>query len=312
MMTISVIQADIEQPLPSPTCGRIANSQSLFRAAVVLSSASCALEAISCSRKMGKAGKTTGMLDAIASHSVIGLVSLVVGTMIGATSIGGVLLAPGLNIVGHTSIRDAIPICMLAFAFSGFFSTIIYARRKVIQWASLGFLSLGACPSAFAGASIVGLVPVPALKLAIAVLVVVAGVQAVFGRRENQDERHIGSGSLIAVGAIVGFGSSLTGTGGPLILLPLLMLVSANLLQSIGLAQAIQIPIGLFASANNLIYGGIDLTLAPWVTALVVVGVCLGTTFVRHHSPAKIRPHIGFVLTTIGLFYGVNALASAT
>jgi len=47
--------------------------------------------------------------------------------------------------------------------------------------------------------------------------------------------------TLTGVGFVVGVGSALTGTGGPTLLLPLLVWLRVPMLTAVGLAQAIQL-----------------------------------------------------------------------
>merc|ERR1711879_171042 len=54
-------------------------------------------------------------------------------------------------------------------------------------------------------------------------------------------------------GMAVGFGSSITGTSGPVLLLPVLMLVRWPILPALGHAQAIQVPIATLATLGHLV-----------------------------------------------------------
>jgi uncharacterized membrane protein YfcA len=249
------------------------------------------------------------MAETIFLKALVGLAGCIVGAMIGATSIGGVLLVPTLDVIGHISVHEAVPVCMFTFACSGLVATRIYSLRKVIHWSSLAPLSLGACPCALVGAAVSGFVPATALKLAIGIFLIFAGMQAlIWNPATVVDDKPIRPIVLIILGAIAGLGSSLTGTGGALILLPTLMMIRSNLMQSIGLAQAIHVPIGIFATTTNAISGNINLSLAFWVTVTVVFGVVVGTRLVRNRSVKILKMCLGLALTAIGVFYVVRAL----
>ena len=250
------------------------------------------------------------MVDGAALAIIITSIGIAVGALIGGVGVGGVLLAPALDITGSTSVHGAIPICMLVFVFSGLVGTAIYARRKVVSWPVLGPLSAGACPAAFAGAIALAYVPTNLVKAMIAAVVIGAGIQAV--RKTGHmaaKTRTMSTHMLIVLGALVGFGSSLTGTGGPLILLPILMFAGVNVLQAVGLAQAIQIPIGIFATASNLMMSRIDLELGAWLTVTVVIGVYVGANFIHTQAPDKLRYWIGPALILAGAVYGGATLS---
>jgi hypothetical protein len=245
------------------------------------------------------------------NEAVIGIIGLIVGALIGSTGIGGVLLAPALDVFSSKSVHDAVPICMFAFVFSGLAGTALYARYGVIEWRWLMPLSIGAAPAAFFGAAAVPFVPAALLKFAIAAMVIAAGVQALsVPRNAGSHPSRFGDGTLLWFGAVVGFGSSLTGTGGPLILIPILLVAGAEVRQAVGLAQAIQIPIAVFATANNLVFARIDLRVAVPVTIAVVAGVYLGSSLARRSSAMRFRAFIGVTLVAAGLFYAGAAALS--
>ena len=75
------------------------------------------------------------------------------------------------------------------------------------------------------------------------------------------------------IGLFVGLGSALTGTGGPVLLIPILLWLNFPLLAVVGLAQGIQIPIALSASTGNYIFSGIDFVLAGILSILLGIGV---------------------------------------
>lgn len=85
----------------------------------------------------------------------------------------------------------------------------------------------------------------------------------------------------VTVGLVDGLGSSLTGTSGPVVLIPLLLLTGAasRALQwpikaALGTAQAVQVPIALAASAGNLVFSGDAVNF--WVAGVLALGLCLG------------------------------------
>ena len=248
------------------------------------------------------------MTHGLMSEALIGIIGLVVGVLIGSTGIGGVLLAPALDMFSSKGVHDAVPICMLAFVFSGIAGTALYATSGVIEMRALLPLSIGAAPAAFAGAAAVPFVPATLLTYAIAAAVIAAGVQALsIPRNTGSHPSRFRDGTLVALGALVGFGSSLTGTGGPLILIPILLVAGAEVRQAVGLAQAIQIPIAVFATANNLMSARIDLGIAIPVTVAVVTGVYLGSGLARRSSVRGFRTFVGVTLVAAGLFYAGRA-----
>ena len=92
---------------------------------------------------------------------------------------------------------------------------------------------------------------------------------------DEQPKRQLSPLQFMVIGFITGFGSAITGTGGPLILVPLIIFLGLPVLTAIGLSQAIQLPIAAFASAGNWMSGNLNFELA------LVIAAVYGGGFVR-------------------------------
>ena len=100
----------------------------------------------------------------------------------------------------------------------------------------------------------------------------------------------------------------LSGTGGPLVLVPILTFLSMPLLAVIGLSQAIQIPIAAFATVGNQWSG-----IIRWeIVALLSPGLVLGTFFgakASEHLPIdKIKNLVAFLLLGSGIYMLINVI----
>ncbi len=239
------------------------------------------------------------MSAALAIYALLGAFS---GLLIGCTGIGGVIVVPVLVHVIGVSVHAAIAAAMFAFFAAGIVGTTVFARRRSIRWGMTAWLAAGAMPAAFGGALAASAIEPTVLEAAIGVLAVFAGSHALFRGRE--DERPPGrspSGPLLfAAGAGTGFASSLTGTSGPLVLVPILVRLELPALVAIGLAQAIQLPIAAFATAANLFAGTVDLAAG----ALLGVGIAAGTWAGAHLAHALPRVAltrlVGVLLVVVG------------
>jgi len=244
----------------------------------------------------------------------IALVSicLVVGVLIGAVGIGGVLLVPALTLVSDISVHQAVPVCTLSFLATGVIGVIVYARHGSIQWPKVFWLCLGAVPAAFLGSVSLLSIPAVAVMLLIAVLMVVSGIDALIKayRQPTQERapRQLSPAQYVVIGAITGFGSAITGTGGPLILVPIIIFLGLPVLTAIGLSQAIQLPIAAFASVGNWLSGNLDFDLALVIASLLVVGSFAGALLVHRLPTEPIRKLIAFLLVFFGTAIGIQQL----
>jgi uncharacterized membrane protein YfcA len=232
----------------------------------------------------------------------IALLGATSGLMIGCIGIGGVILVPALVFVAGVAIQIAIPAAMFAYILSGLVATFVFARNKSIDWRMASSLCIGGAPAAFAGAWAVTIVDPRLLAGCLGLLTLVSGVNSLRPRiRAESDNRNLSHGSLLLVGAVCGFLSSLTGTGGPLVLVPLLISMRLGVLASVGLSQVFQLPVAIAATAGNLVYGKLDLLLGIILAASLSGGAWCGAKLAHVVPRATLRGIVSGALVLIGL-----------
>lgn len=229
-------------------------------------------------------------------------VVFIVGILIGGVGIGGVLLVPSLKYLGGIPLHTAIPACMLAYIVTGMVGAIIYARHGSINWTLALTVCLGAIPGAYFGAFLLPILSAGVLELAIGLLILASGIYALRSHDSRDDGRAPpGNIELLVVGVITGIGSSLTGTGGPLLLIPILIWRKVPVLTAIGLSQAIQMPISLMATVGNFIHAEVDLRLGGMLALILAGGALLGAKSV-HMLPVDIlKKLVAVLLVVVGL-----------
>ena len=95
--------------------------------------------------------------------------------------------------------------------------------------------------------------------------------------------------------------SSVTGTGGPLVLVPILVAASVPVLTAVGLSQVIQVPIAVAATVGNLLYGTVDIVLACILGVSITVGSWYGAKFAHSVSRDRLRRIVSIVLVAVGV-----------
>jgi uncharacterized membrane protein YfcA len=203
--------------------------------------------------------------------------ALVSGLLIGCIGIGGVLLVPTLSLL-DIDVHQAIGASMFSFIFSGAIGVWLYTREGSIDWASAVWLGGGATPGALAGSLISSHVNGSVLLVLVGAMVIFAGSQVWLRQASIQERprRGLPQSMLLAIGIIVGLVSALTGTGGPVLLVPLLIWLGLPAIISVGLSQAIQVPIAAMASLGNLWTGDVDLVLGASLSIGIVIGSAIG------------------------------------
>jgi uncharacterized protein len=227
--------------------------------------------------------------------------ALLSGLLIGCVGIGGVLLVPALSL-GGIAVHDAIAASMFSFLFSGGIATWLYAREGSIEWIPAAWLSVGSVPGALAGAILANAIRGDLLLVLIGLAVAFSGIRSLAGQRQadTADTREMSGATLGFIGLAIGFGSALTGTGGPVLLVPLLIWLRMPVLTAVGLSQAIQVPIATLATIGNAAYGHLDLKLGTLLSIGVVSGAGIGA-LIAHALPRSILARlVGLILLFIG------------
>lgn len=232
----------------------------------------------------------------------IAVLGLLVGVLIGCVGIGGVLLVSGLVYFAGRDVPVAIATSMFSFLFSGVAGAAEYARRGSIRWSMATVLCVAAMPGAYLGALCVSLLPAAWLEAIIAAMVLFSGIHALVRRPPAAgDGSRLSVGGLGLTGAVTGFASAVSGTGGPLVLIPILVWMKVPLLTALGLSQIIQVPIAALATIGNFQHGDVDVGSGIAIGVLLVVGVALGAR-VAHHLPAELlRRIVSGLLVAVGV-----------
>lgn len=222
---------------------------------------------------------------------IVLILGLLAGGFIGAVGIGGVIIAPLLVLLAGYDIHQAVAIASWSFMFTGVAGTLSYARRGSINWSSAAWLAAGILPATLTGALVNTIVPATAVTVTIAVLIAASGLRGLLqGSAEPHGPARTPTAALLLLlGALVGFGSALTGTGGPVLLIPLLLLGGMRILNVIGVAQAIQIPVAVFASVGYLLFAEIDLLVGTLLGLTQAVGVLVGARLAHKLPAASLR-----------------------
>ncbi|HEX3170981.1 MAG TPA: sulfite exporter TauE/SafE family protein, partial [Burkholderiales bacterium] len=183
--------------------------------------------------------------------------------------------------------------------------TIMFQRRGSIDWSVTRPVLLGAVFFAFVGAWVNSLAGPGALALILAGLIIFAGVYTLarwHGMPEPAFAGHLRAQNflLLGLGAIAGFGSGLTGVGGPALSVPLMVLCGFPALTSIGTSQVIQIVAAVSGTLANLKYGTIDYGVAATVTLLEIAGVFAGARIVHAVNADLLRKFVAVLCVAVG------------
>ena len=235
--------------------------------------------------------------------------ALVVGGLIGTVGIGGVLLAPALIVVDGLGPHVAIATALWSFLFAGIAGTVVYARRGSLDRRAAMILMVTVVPGTVGGALLGASLPGSYLVVGLAALVLASGCYTLVPTtRADRATRSLGRSDLLPTGAVVGFGSALFGSSGPIFLVPILLVRGVPALLAVGISQVIQLPIVLSATAAFAATGDVNFPLGLALGVPLVVGVVAGARIAHAVRPGVLRQVVASALVGAGLLMGVRAL----
>ena len=214
---------------------------------------------------------------------------VIIGVLIGATGIGGVLLVSFLVHGLGYPVQSAVAVALWSYLWSGLLAIALYWRRGSIATRPALWLCAASVPGAFLGACALGVVPGKVVEALIGGVLLLGGVQTLRPPREHNDRTPPGPALLVGLGLLTGFASALLGAGGAFLLVPLLVALGEPVLLAVGLGQAIQVPISAVATVANLRAGRIALLYGTILAAALAVGIALGTPLAHGVSQRTLR-----------------------
>ena len=231
-----------------------------------------------------------------------------VGFCIGAAGVGGILLIPALIASGLTT-HQAQSTSLFTFVFTGICGSWLYQQRGSIEWGQAVPICAGAAVFSYLGAWANSLIAVNVLNLVVASILLGAGFYLFMPPSAATGDRLKSAQTLpllLGFGAAAGFGSGLSGAGGPLFLVPMLLAAGFPPLNAIGAGQVLQVIAGLFASLGNLRYGAIELRSAGWLTAGQLAGVFFGVHAAHRAKVFHLRTMVGVLCVAAGVLMAVR------
>ena len=235
--------------------------------------------------------------------------SAIVGFLIGAVGVGGILLIPVLVAIAGLTPHQASATALFTFLFTGILGTLLFQRRGSIDWRQTTAVCVGAIFFSYLGAMASTKVGDVTLMRVIAGLILFAGVYVFLPGNANRPARNSDGRLplLILIGAISGFGSGFSGAGGPLFSVPLMVVTGFAPLLAVGTSQVLQIVSAATASLANLQYGDIQWSLVITITAGELAGVFAGVKLAHAVSANTLKRGTGLICLCVGSWMLLHA-----
>ncbi len=239
--------------------------------------------------------------------------AVVAGLLVGAVGIGGVLLVPILVVCARLPVHDAGATALFSFIFTGLAGGWAFHRRGTIDWRVAGPVSAAAFSTSFAGAAAAGRVPAAALTWVVAAVLFGAGLYCLFpDRRGNvdrdgrRDRRPLAP--LLGIGALSGFGAGLSGAGGPLFSIPLMLALRFDPLAAVATGQIVQVASALSASLRNARHETIHYGTGVTVAIAQLIGTFVGVRIAHAARSYHLRLLVAILCIASAVAMAVKAM----
>ena len=199
------------------------------------------------------------------------------------------------------------------FLFTGVLGTWLFYRKGHIRWRVTVPVCVGSVAFSYLGALVNSQVASRPLTIIIAAIIVFSGVYLLLPSRHTEGTYREGrtpaqQALLLCVGAASGFGSGLSGAGGAVFSVPLMLIFGFVPLAAIATSQVLQIVVAASGTLGNLQHGSIDFMAAAWVALFALAGVAVGARTAHAANAMTQRRMIAALSIAVGVFMLVREL----
>jgi uncharacterized membrane protein YfcA len=247
------------------------------------------------------------------THTGLALISIAIGVLVGAAGVGGFFMPPALMLLMEMDIHQSMALSLFTFIFTGIAGAFYFHRKGSMDWTLVRPVCLGAAATGYAGAWIGHRLATASLSTLLAAVILVVGVytsgagagRALFEMPQDARRRRL---VLAAIGAVTGFFSGLTGIGGPVLSVPLMVLCGYSVLTAVGVGQVLQTVGALSGSLANLRYAGVDYGLAAFIDVFEIAGVLAGAAVIHRLDGDLVKRLVGGLCMVAGCGFMLRGL----
>ena len=204
--------------------------------------------------------------------------NLVVGAFVGLTGVAGFLLPIVYTGPLAIGVTEGLALSFAAFIVSGALGSVTYKKAGNLD-IPLGIrLSLGSLLGAALGVKLNLIIPESMVKILLYVVVLLSGISILLRKDKKGEE---GKGYVIsehlaatlALGFVTGVICALSGAGGPVLVMPLLVVLGISIRTAVGVALFNSVFIGIPACIGYMMQCDIRSLLPVMAAALVFHGI---------------------------------------
>lgn len=172
-------------------------------------------------------------------YVIIILANLLVGGMIGLTGIAGFLLPMLYSGFLGMSASQGLALSFFAFLISGVLGSYNYYKAKNLDLKLALIVSAGSLIGAALGVRLNLLIDEEIVKRILYLVVLASGISILFRKEKKEDGKaaaELPAGICVAFGLVTGALCALSGAGGPILVMPLLVVFGVPVKTAVGVA----------------------------------------------------------------------------
>lgn len=211
--------------------------------------------------------------------------NLIVGAFVGLTGVAGFLLPIVYTSVLGMGVTQGLALSFAAFIVSGALGAYNYNKAGNLDIPFGIRLSLGSLAGAILGVKLNLIIPEKTVQILLYLVVLLSGISILL--RKDQGKEKGGKGYVISehlaatllLGFLTGAVCSLSGAGGPVLVMPLLVVLGIGIRTAVGVALFNSVFIGIPACAGYMLQSPVRELLPIMAAALVfhAAGVLFGS-----------------------------------
>lgn len=252
---------------------------------------------------------------------LVGVVCLLIGASVGATGYGGFLIPVALVAALGLAPTVAVYHALLGSVVPTVIAAVLYLRSPTHRprWPLVGWLSVGTVPGVVFGRWLTTVADSTVLTVLLGVVVVAAGIVVLAQSRSDPADgrssrtgwagRPVPSAAVcVAAGCLGALATVLAGVGGPLVTVPVLLIMGVPVTAAVGSAM-INALVGIGLTLATMVGRlPVDTPVLAVVTATMAVGMVAGVRL-HHGLPTRwLVVPVGAVSLVTGAWIAVAAI----
>ncbi len=241
------------------------------------------------------------------------VIALVGGICITTIGPGGIFVTIALFALLPLDPSTVAGTASATFIATGIVGSLGYLKsgelKGKVAGKAAGVLSLTSVIGAFAGAQINTLLDKSLFAVLLGLFVFFTGILILYRQKKQlkpdsklKMDSSRGLLWLGGVGLAVGLPGGLLGVGGPVLAVPLMVVLGVPMLLSVALAQVQSIFISGFATVGYMIHDAVDWYLALFLTVPLLIGTISGWYIAQRIKASKLQVSLALVLIVLGIY----------